>query len=126
MAEVITKGLREMVRAEGAKSLWRGLSPTLWRDIPFSAVYWHFYETFKSSIIAAYPPKTSGNDFKVALVAGAGAGSIAAVVTTPFDVAKTRRQMEMSGVTGIQLQIYYPMTQILFFSIQQKKHVFCQ
>ena len=40
-------GVRTMVHSEGALSLWKGLGPTLWRDVPFSGVYWLGFETIK-------------------------------------------------------------------------------
>lgn len=39
-----------MVHRDGLKSLWKGLIPTLWRDVPFSAIYWGLYETGKSHL----------------------------------------------------------------------------
>jgi solute carrier family 25 protein 39/40 len=38
--------LRSIIRSEGVAGLYRGLSPTLLRDVPFSAVYWFRYVTF--------------------------------------------------------------------------------
>ncbi|KAF9896137.1 hypothetical protein BX616_008067, partial [Lobosporangium transversale] len=32
----VSQSIVSMVRAEGVFSLWRGLAPTLWRDVPFS------------------------------------------------------------------------------------------
>jgi len=31
-------GVRKLVKANGATVLWRGISPTLWRDVPFSGM----------------------------------------------------------------------------------------
>lgn len=30
--------LKESIKTDGLKSLWRGLIPTLWRDLPFSGI----------------------------------------------------------------------------------------
>lgn len=64
---------------------WRGLGPTLWRDVPFSAIYWATYEQLRRI-------QTSEHPFG-AFTAGAMAGMTAAFLTTPFDVVKTRRQV---------------------------------
>lgn len=34
--------------AEGILGLWRGLGPTVFRDVPFSGVYWAIYESLKA------------------------------------------------------------------------------
>lgn len=36
-----------MVAAEGVIGLWRGLGPTVLRDVPFSGIYWAVYESIK-------------------------------------------------------------------------------
>ena len=43
----ILGGVGHMIRQRGIQSLWTGLPITLWRDVPFSAIYWTFYEGFK-------------------------------------------------------------------------------
>eukprot|EP00730_Choanoeca_flexa_P005073 TRINITY_DN11869_c3_g1_i1.p1 TRINITY_DN11869_c3_g1~~TRINITY_DN11869_c3_g1_i1.p1 ORF type:complete len:467 (+),score=55.01 TRINITY_DN11869_c3_g1_i1:111-1403(+) len=104
--------VQRSIQSEGYRVLWRGLGPTLLRDVPFSAMYWYGYEAFRSRLSYA----VSGADFDfdhpsmpVAFAAGALSGSIAATLTLPFDVIKTRQQsllgqhmnvLATEGVTG--------------------------
>jgi hypothetical protein len=32
--------MQQLVAQTGWRSLWRGVGPALWRDVPFSAMYW--------------------------------------------------------------------------------------
>ena len=67
------------------RSLWRGLGPTLWRDVPFSGIYWAGYEGWKKVF------KRHGmSGAWVAFLSGAVSGTSAALITSPFDVLKTR------------------------------------
>ncbi|KAF9433050.1 hypothetical protein BGZ76_009948 [Entomortierella beljakovae] len=93
----VSQGIVAMVRSEGVLSLWRGLGPTLWRDVPFSAIYWVGYEDIKKRIVAwnGQHPQAVMNEFEIAFASGAFSGMIAATLTTPFDVAKTRRQVDL-------------------------------
>lgn len=110
LRETIT-GLQEMVSENGYRSLWRGLGLTMWRDVPFSAFYWWGYEYGRVALndmrvqsrrqAAGLAPNHGSEvdlelDHKAVLVdsfaAGAASGAIAAFVTTPFDVGKTRQQ----------------------------------
>ncbi|XP_066534247.1 mitochondrial glutathione transporter SLC25A40 isoform X2 [Hoplias malabaricus] len=84
--------IRSSVRAEGWLALWRGLGPTLLRDVPFSAMYWYNYEKGKV-LLCQY--KSSEPTVTITFIAGAVSGSIASIVTLPFDVVKTRRQVEL-------------------------------
>lgn len=86
----IIKVVKTAIRHRGIKSLWTGLGPTLLRDAPFSAIYWALFEYFRNSFskIIISPPVLH-------FASGALAGSIAAAVTTPIDVVKTRMQASM-------------------------------
>ncbi|SCV70396.1 BQ2448_1790 [Microbotryum intermedium] len=96
------------LRAEGGglSSAWRGLPPTLWRDVPFSAIYWAGYEAIKRSVTGGkgmgegWKDQSLSSEFAVAFVSGAGSGMIAATVTNPFDVVKTRRQALVEAAMG--------------------------
>lgn len=124
--------VKDALTKEGPKLLWRGLVPTLWRDVPFSGIYWcslelirktikkwrkndndividlnsnrnkdknkdnnHHYNNIKSSVNNG---SSNGLDrvFE-SFISGAMAGIIASALTTPFDVAKTRRQVDLSN-----------------------------
>lgn len=103
------RGLQEMVSEQGVLSLWRGISLTFWRDVPFSALYWWGYEYCRKALDEArlHQPSKSGRPQNEHLshsallidsfLAGAGSGAIAALVTTPFDVGKTRQQILMDS-----------------------------
>lgn len=113
-------GVREMVAAKGVASLWRGLGLTLWRDVPFSGVYWLGYEAIREGLqkqrerewhlTAApldirrrgTPPKDlhAESTFADSFIAGAASGAVAALITTPFDVGKTRRQISGGDAAG--------------------------
>jgi solute carrier family 25 protein 39/40 len=114
-------GMREMIASQGVRSLWRGLTLTLWRDVPFSAIYWWGYESGRNMLTdmrGRSKARNDGVEFRVgrgeeriqrrsrsrsrqnhtatlvdSFLAGAGSGAVAALVTTPFDVGKTRQQV---------------------------------
>lgn len=85
----VTRGIKDMVRTNGVRTLWRGLSLTLWRDVPFSAVYWLGYEETKRTMISSGVT----SPFLQSFLSGGISGTFAALLTTPFDVAKTKRQI---------------------------------
>ncbi len=100
-------GLQQMVHSQGYTSLWRGLTLTMWRDVPFSGIYWWGYEAVRNGLTDMRDPPHSrsrsrsqlrdnsnhSSTFIDSFIAGATSGAIASVVTTPFDVGKTRQQV---------------------------------
>ncbi|CAG2109939.1 unnamed protein product, partial [Medioppia subpectinata] len=87
------RAIAALVRARGYRSLWRGLSATIARVVPFSCIYWASYETAKVQFNANPREPT----FWVSFWCGAGAGTLASLLTTPFDVVKTHRQIDWSA-----------------------------
>ncbi|CAM4376338.1 unnamed protein product [Leuciscus chuanchicus] len=91
--------IRSAVAQDGWLSLWRGWGPTVLRDVPFSALYWFNYELVKAQLCERYSaPQTS---FTISFTAGAVSGAIAAVLTLPFDVVKTRRQIQLGEMDAV-------------------------
>lgn len=81
--------VQNAIRQNGVLSLWRGLSPMLVRDIPFSLLYWVSYEYTKlwlSQSSSNYTPW-------IPFVAGSISGTFAALITNPLDVVKTHMQV---------------------------------
>jgi solute carrier family 25 protein 39/40 len=108
------QGIKQMVEARGYSSLWRGLNLTLWRDVPFSAIYWWGYETIRGQLTDArergrgrsvdrsergrarsrsQSRENHTATFTDSFTAGALSGAVASVLTMPFDVGKTRQQV---------------------------------
>ncbi|XP_055303777.1 probable mitochondrial glutathione transporter SLC25A40 [Sitodiplosis mosellana] len=84
----VGKALKATIQTEGIFGLWRGLGPTVFRDVPFSGVYWAIYESLKVHHDVTVPT------FGFSFFGGAISGSIAAFLTAPFDVVKTHKQIE--------------------------------
>ena len=105
----VSRDLFSLVKLQGGKVLWRGLLPTLSRDVPFSGIYWTCIEWIRPKIRGLFSKKPEvrgsvenlappdslglGRELLVNFGSGALSGGIAAAVTVPFDVAKTRYQV---------------------------------
>jgi len=90
------------IKQDGVFSMWRGVGPTLLRDVPFSALYWLSYEKLKSL--------NSAPNFLYYFMAGALSGVVAAVATQPFDVVKTYRQIELGEIKDVSSAKKLPFT----------------
>jgi solute carrier family 25, member 39/40 len=98
----VLNGISVLVREEGIRSLWRGLSLTLWRDVPFSGIYWTGYEYLRHKLREHEVFRRGGEAgfFEEAFIAGWLSGTLAAFVTQPFDVGKTKQQVFTNGEVG--------------------------
>lgn len=102
--------VRLVMQSQGVLGLWRGLPPTILRDVPFSGIYWTCYEYLKTKYNVGEP--TFGFSFMAGAISGSvsckasnitclyrayptsSPPQIAATITTPFDVIKTHEQIE--------------------------------
>eukprot|EP01135_Chromosphaera_perkinsii_P005745 Nk52_evm45s359 gene=Nk52_evmTU45s359 len=110
LRDAFTQGL------SGFTGLWRGLGATLARDLPFSGIYWMGVEATRERLMTMWRESRNNNitgnhnttntscniseknaPFVVNFVSGAASGMVAAVLTTPFDVAKTYQQVQIGN-----------------------------
>jgi solute carrier family 25 (mitochondrial S-adenosylmethionine transporter), member 26 len=82
MKEAILK----IYQQNGIKGLYRGYFVTVFREIPFGLIQYPLYEKLKKKKLGN---SRYGDTFTYCLC-GAQAGGIAAFLTTPIDVVKTR------------------------------------
>lgn len=88
------------LKQDGLLGIMRGLGPSLYRDVPFSALYWYGYEYLKALQLQETGDVTP--TFWQSFLAGAVSGTVAAVITLPFDVIKTHRQIDLGNKTNGQ------------------------
>nr|CAH0108490.1 unnamed protein product [Daphnia galeata] len=101
---------RSILQLEGIAGLYRGYVTTVLREIPFSFIQFPLWEGMKS-----FWADTQGRPVSPwqSSVCGAVSGGIAAAVTTPLDVAKTRimladpASIEAGGKLSLVLRSIY-------------------
>lgn len=100
--------IRSSIAQDGWLSLWRGWGPTVLRDVPFSALYWFNYELVKQKLWERSCSEEA--TFMTSFTAGAISGTIAAVLTLPFDVVKTHRQIALGELETLRASARKPRT----------------
>mmetsp|Transcript_38288 Transcript_38288/g.83293 ORF Transcript_38288/g.83293 Transcript_38288/m.83293 type:complete len:431 (-) Transcript_38288:553-1845(-) len=87
-------------REEGLKTFFRSYRTTILMNVPYTAVHFSVYETAKQVLGRAHglAPDADLDQLEESLtthlLAGGVAGGLAAAVTNPLDVVKTRQQTE--------------------------------
>lgn len=95
--------IKVIIKEEGFLALFYGYKATLARDLPFSALQFAFYEKFRTTAFLLDKNKIDPESLSLSLeiLTGAAAGGLAGIITTPFDVVKTRLQTQHSTDTQI-------------------------
>ncbi|KAI3506547.1 hypothetical protein L2E82_19767 [Cichorium intybus] len=88
---LIVGSLEQIVRKDGFRGMYRGLSPTILALLPNWAVYFTVYDWLKASLSSDGSHQLS---FGANMIAASGAGVATTIVTNPLWVVKTRLQTQ--------------------------------
>jgi len=105
---------KRIVVEEGYRGLYRGWASTILRDCPFSALYWFNFELFRpryhqllqyernkvNNLQSNHADTTISFSPYVTFLSGATSSFFAAICTHPFDVVKTRQQLNVATLTS--------------------------
>lgn len=86
---------RSIYTTEGLRGLFAGFWPTMLRDVPYTALQFSLFSLGKDQH-CIYTGRKELNDLE-ATVLGVGVGVVAATMTNPFDVIKTRFMTQSTG-----------------------------
>lgn len=109
-----TESRSNLQKIESYRVLWMHVGSQLARDVPFSAICWTTLEPIRRGLLGLV-----GEDSNAASVLGANftaefvAGTIAAAPTCPFDVAKTRRQIEKNPIRTLNMTTWKTLVEVL-------------
>ncbi|KAL0795522.1 hypothetical protein Bca101_066899 [Brassica carinata] len=90
MCSVIITSLQNIVKKEGVRGMYRGLSPTIIALLPNWAVYFSVYGKLKDVLQSSDGKLSVGAN----MVAAAGAGAATSIATNPLWVVKTRLMIQ--------------------------------
>lgn len=78
---------------EGPRMLFQGFTATALRDAPYAGIFLVVYEGFKQRLGNILAPESVWGPTLTHTVSGAAGGTIATLVTAPFDAIKTKMQV---------------------------------
>ncbi|KAF2187903.1 mitochondrial carrier protein [Zopfia rhizophila CBS 207.26] len=93
---------RTIAKVEGFGALFYGYKATLWRDLPFSALQFAFYEEERG--LAKRYVGSNNIGLPLEILTAASAGGMAGVITCPLDVVKTRIQTQHNDTPSISMK----------------------
>ncbi|KAJ7052942.1 S-adenosylmethionine transporter [Mycena amicta] len=93
---------RHVLAADGLRGFYRGFGTTIMREIPFTSIQFPLYELLKSRLSMYQRRRGKPIYAHEAAACGSIAGGVAAALTTPLDVLKTRVMLDMREITSKQ------------------------
>eukprot|EP01017_Pseudomicrothorax_dubius_P042467 TRINITY_DN6936_c0_g3_i1.p1 TRINITY_DN6936_c0_g3~~TRINITY_DN6936_c0_g3_i1.p1 ORF type:complete len:301 (-),score=42.19 TRINITY_DN6936_c0_g3_i1:132-1034(-) len=93
----VIHALRKIYREEGIRGMMKGSVATAWRDAPFAGIYFMILSKSNQYLKELEVPRSLAT-----FISGMIGGSIASVATQPFEVIRTRIQVNFHGKTNDQ------------------------
>jgi len=88
--------LQNLYRQRGVSGFYLGLRATLFRDVPYTFIYWQSYQMMKDQVLPE-GVQSLGSMASV-FTAGSISATAAAIFTHPFDVLKTNQQVNIREI----------------------------
>lgn len=86
--------VREVTRVEGVRAFFTSLPTTLMMNLPHGSIVIGVNETMRKYFLSRRNSKSDKLSVSDSLISGSVAGGVAAMITTPLDVVKTRLQTQ--------------------------------
>jgi len=113
--------IRQILKTEGVRGLYRAYGATVMSFGPFSALYFLVYENLKGFVVkndpATYMKKVNRDEgmgekelqigVLSSMLCSMGAGACASLLTNPLDIAKLRLQVQRAGKTPDEFRNFY-------------------
>jgi len=93
----------KIVRAEGVRSLWSGLAPTLLIAIPATVTNFTMYEQLRAGMARKWG--AAETPVWITLTAGAMARVVAVTLVSPLELARTKMQASRVGAAAVRRQL---------------------
>ena len=91
-----------IAKTEGLRGLYKGYGATLLSFGPYSALYFLFYEKFKSAVASAENREVKDLKFGTVLCCATASGAVASFITNPLDLIKLRLQVQRGSAQSSQ------------------------
>ncbi|KAJ9519972.1 hypothetical protein QJQ45_014704, partial [Haematococcus lacustris] len=98
---MVATGL-SVLRNEGVTALWSGLGPSLARGFFFGGARLGLYTPIKSAIMGG---NSSSASFELKVLSGSLSGGLAAAVTSPIELVKTRLQVTLRAKIWVRVRL---------------------
>ena len=106
----LLNGAQQIYASEGVKGFYKGLLPSIIKDVPYSTLGYAFYEKY-IEIFSNLGNSNRKNPI-ITFFAGVFAGFTATLLTQPFDVIKTKIQFQ--NMKGKEFSNFWEVVKLIY------------